>query len=92
MIKSFSHKGLEVFFRTGSTKGIQAKHADRLSRMLDRLDAAAEVRDMNAPGYDLHPLKGTLAGHWSVKVSGNWRMTFRMENGNAYIVNYQDYH
>jgi proteic killer suppression protein len=60
--------------------------------MLDRLDAAAEVRDMNAPGYDLHPLKGTLAEHWSVKVSGNWRMTFRMENGNAYIVNYQDYH
>ena len=92
MIKSFSHKGLEVFFRTGTTKGIQAKHADRLGRILDRLDAAAEVRDMNAPGYDLHPLKGKLDGHWSVKVSGNWRVTFRMENGNAYIVNYQDYH
>lgn len=92
MIMSFSHKGLEVFFRTGSTKGIQSKHADRLGRMLDRLDAAAEVRDMNAPGYDLHPLKGNLSGHWSVKVSGNWRMTFRLENGNAYVVNYQDYH
>lgn len=92
MIKSFSHKGLEVFFRTGSTKGIQAKHADRLGRILDRLDAAAEARDMNAPGYDLHPLKGNLAGHWSVKVSGNWRVTFRMDNGNAHIVNYQDYH
>ena len=92
MIKSFDHKGLEVFFKTGSTKGIQAKHAGRLGMMLDRLDAAAEVRDMNAPGYDLHPLKGKLAGHWSVKVSGNWRMTFRLENGNAYVVNYQDYH
>ncbi|QGY41561.1 peptidase [Pseudodesulfovibrio cashew] len=92
MIKSFLHKGLEVFFRTGSSKGIQSKHADRLGRMLDRLDAAVEVRDMNAPGYDLHPLKGKLAGHWSVKVSGNWRMTFRMENGNAYVVNYLDYH
>ena len=92
MIKSFSHKGLEVFFRTGSTKGAQAEHADRLGRMLDRCDAAAEVRDMNAPGYDFHPLKGNLAGYWSVKVSGNWRMTFRMENGNAYVVNYQDYH
>jgi proteic killer suppression protein len=92
MIKSFSNKGLEVFFKTGSTKGIQAKHADRLGRMLDRLDAAVEVRDMNAPGYDLHPLKGKHAGHWSAKVSGNWRMTFRMENGNAYVVNYQDYH
>jgi len=92
VIKSFSHKGLEVFFRSGSTKGIQAKHADRLGRILDRLDAAAEARDMNAPGYDLHSLKGNLAGHWSVKVSGNWRVTFRMDNGNAHIVNYQDYH
>jgi len=92
VIKSFSHKGLEVFFRSGSTKGIQAKHADRLGRILDRLDAAAEARDMNAPGYDLPPLKGNLAGHWSVKVSGNWRVTFRMDNGNAHIVNYQDYH
>jgi proteic killer suppression protein len=92
MIKSFDHKGLEVFFKTGSTKGIQAKHRGRLDRILDRLDAAAEVRDMDAPGYDLHPLKGSLAGHWSVKVSGNWRVTFRIEEGNAYIVNYQDYH
>ncbi|WP_018123255.1 type II toxin-antitoxin system RelE/ParE family toxin [Desulfovibrio oxyclinae] len=92
MIKSFAHKGLEVFYRTGSTKGIQAKHADRLGRMLDRLDAATEARDMAAPGYDLHALKGKLCGHWSVKVSGNWRLTFRIEAGHAYVVNYQDYH
>lgn len=92
MIKTFAHKGLEAFFNTGRTKGIQAKHADRLARMLDRLDAAAEVRDMAAPGYDLHPLKGALSGHWSVKVSGNWRLTFRFENGDAHVVNYQDYH
>lgn len=92
MIKTFAHKGLEAFFNTGNTKGIQAKHADRLARMLDRLDAAAEVRDMAAPGYDLHPLKGALSGHWSVKVSGNWRLTFRFENGDAHVVNYQDYH
>lgn len=92
MIKSFAHKGLEVFYRTGSTKGIQAKHADRLGRMLDRLDAATEARDMAAPGYDLHALKGKLSGHWSVKVSGNWRLTFRIEAGHAYVVNYQDYH
>lgn len=92
MIKGFAHKGLEVFFRTGSKKGIQAKHADRLGRMLDRLDASEAVKDMDAPGYDLHPLKGGLAGHWAVKVSGNWGLTFRFEDGHAYVVDYQDYH
>ena len=59
---------------------------------LDRLENAVTVQDMDAPGYDLHPLKGDLKGHWAVKVSGNWRLTFRFENGNAYVVNYQDYH
>lgn len=92
MIKSFVHKGLEVFFLTGSTKGIQAKHADRLARILDRLDAAATVQDMNAPGLALHALKGGLADHWAVKVSGNWRVTFRFDQGEAHVVNYQDYH
>ena len=92
MIKSFEHKGLEDFFYEGTAKGIQAKHASRLQRQLDRLDAAAAVQDMDVAGYDLHPLKGRLKGHWSVKVSGNWRLTFRFEGGNAYVVNYQDYH
>ena len=69
MIKSFAHKGLEGFFYEGTTKGIQAKHADRLRRRLDRLDMAGAVKDMEVAGYDLHPLKGDLKGHWSVKVS-----------------------
>lgn len=92
MIKNFAHKGIETFFKTGSTKGIQVKHADKLSRMLDRLDAATCVPDMNAPSYALHPLKGNFEGHWSVKVSGNWRLTFRFEGEHAYVVNYLDYH
>ena len=92
VIKNFAHKGLEAFFRKGTAKGVQAKHTVRLERILDRLDAAAEVRDMDAPGYALHPLKGEFSGHWSVKVSGNWRLTFRFEQGNAYVVDYQDYH
>lgn len=92
MIKSFGHKGLEEFFFDGTTRGIQGKHADRLRRILDRLDSAEAVQDMAAPGYDLHPLKGKLKDHWSVKVSGNWRVTFRFEDGNAHVVNYQDYH
>ena len=92
MIKSFAHKRREVFFLTGSTRGIQAKHAARLGYILDLLDAAASAGDMNFPGSYLHSLKGDLAGHWSVRVSGNWRLTFRFEDGSAYVVNYQDYH
>ncbi|RRD68963.1 MULTISPECIES: type II toxin-antitoxin system RelE/ParE family toxin [unclassified Desulfovibrio] len=92
MIKSFAHKGLEDFFYDGTTRGIQPKHAAKLRWQLDRLENAVTVQDMNAPGYDLHPLKGNLKGHWAVRVSGNWRLTFRFEDGNAYVVNYQDYH
>ncbi len=92
MIKSFAHKGLEEFFYEGTTRGIQAVHSSRLARILDRLDAAQDVGDMDYPGSALHPLKGNLKGHWSVKVSGNWRVTFRFEDGNAHVVDYQDYH
>ena len=92
MIKSFEHKGLEAFFYEGSTKGIQPQHADKLRYRLDRLNNAEVISDMDFPGYDLHPLKGDLKGHWAVRVSGNWRMTFRFEGGSAYIVNYHDYH
>lgn len=92
MILSFKHKGLERFYRTGNTSGIQVKHAAKLGRILARLDVAQTPNDMNLPGYALHPLKYDLHGHWSVKVNGNWRVTFTIENGHAEIVNYQDYH
>ena len=86
------HKGLERFFRTGSTSGIQAKHDKRLRQILALLDEAISIRDMDAPGLRLHPLKGELKDLWSVTVQANWRITFRFENGDAYIVDYQDYH
>lgn len=92
MIKSFRHKGLESLFFDGTKKGIQPEHAVRLGDILDRLDAAAEIGDMDYPGAVLHPLKGDLKGHWSVKVSGNWRVTFRFKDGDAYAVDYIDYH
>ena len=92
MIKSFKHKGLEKFFRTGTTQGIQAKHAARLRRILDTLHHAEEAQEVNLPGFRLHSLSGKLKEHWAVDVSGNWRMTFYFEDGNAYVVNYQDYH
>lgn len=92
MIRSFAHSGLEDLFFDGITKGVQQKHVRKLLDILDRLDSAREIGDMNYPGSALHPLKGKREGHWSVKVSGNWRLTFRFENGDAHIVNYQDYH
>ena len=92
MIRSFRHKGLETFFLTGSTAGIQARHASRLRLQLARLNAATEAKDMNAPGWQLHPLKGKLKDHWAVSVSGNWRLTFTFRDGDAELVDYQDYH
>lgn len=92
MIKSFRHRGIEKFFRTGSKAGIQAKHAERLRRQLFALDNATLPQDMNAPGWRLHQLQGELAGHWSINVSGNWRLTFAFEGTDAILVDYQDYH
>ncbi|MBN6710514.1 type II toxin-antitoxin system RelE/ParE family toxin [Haemophilus haemoglobinophilus] len=92
MIISFKHKGLRQFFTTGSTAGIQAKHAAKLNLLLSTLNNAETVQMMNVPGWNLHSLSGELQGHWSVKVNGNWRLTFKFENGDAEIVDYQDYH
>ena len=92
MIIRFRHKGLETFYRTGSTRGIQASHATKLRRILGLLDAADEPQAMNVPGFQLHPLKGDLAGHWSVSVNGNWRVTFRFTETGTELVDYQDYH
>jgi len=92
VIRSFRHKGVERFFRTGSKAGIQAAHAPRLARQLAALNVARQPSDMNVPGWGLHPLKGKLSNHWSVSVSGNWRLTFTFKDGDAEFVDYQDYH
>lgn len=92
MIKSFKHKGLQLFFDSGNTKGIQAKHAQKLRMQLAALDTAHIIEDMDIPGYKLHQLKGQRKDTWSITVNGNWRVTFEFENGDAYIVNYEDYH
>ena len=92
MIKTIRHKGLERFFREGSKAGIQPQHAKRLRLQLGRLDAAKSAVDMDLPGWKLHGLSGTLVGHWSVRVNGNWRLTFAFEGTDAVLVDYQDYH
>jgi len=92
MIKTFKHKGLEEFFIKGIKKGIIPEHSAKLARILDRLDASTTVKDMSLPGYRLHQLSGKEKDIWSVTVNGNWRVTFYFEEGDAYIVNYLDYH
>lgn len=92
MIKSFKHKGLRKFFESGSTAGIQAKHSRRLRMQLSAIDTASVIDDIDLPGFKLHPLKGNRDGIWAITVNGNWRVTFEFKDGNAYILNYEDYH
>lgn len=92
MITNFKHKGLERFFTRGVKSGIQAKHAERLRLVLGRLSASTSPKDLNLPGLNLHELGGARKRTWSVKVSGNWRVTFRFVGGDVADVDYEDYH
>lgn len=92
MIKNFKHKGLEQFFTRNSKKALDTRDVIKITRILDRLDNVAEPRDMNIPSWDLHELKGDRKGVWSVSVRKNWKITFRMENGEVCDVNLEDYH
>jgi len=92
MITSFRHKGLRKYFETGSLACIQPAHANRLKMQLAALDTAHVIEDLDIPGFRLHPLKGNERGRWSIWVNGNWRVTFEFENGNAFVLDYEDYH
>ena len=92
MIPSFRHKGLRRYFESGSVAGIQPAHAKRLKMQLAALDTAVTIEDMDVPRFRLHPLKGVDKGRWSIWVNGNWRVTFEFEDGNAFILDYEDYH
>jgi toxin HigB-1 len=92
MITAIRHKGLRRLHETDDPRGVMADHADKLRRILARLDASRTAADMDLPGYRLHPLKGALAGFYAVTVNGNWRVIFRFEQGSATDVDYIDYH
>jgi toxin HigB-1 len=92
MIQSFRHKGLRRFYESGSLAGIQPQHAARLRLQLAALDTAVVIEDMDIPGFRLHPLHGRERGRWSIWVNGNWRLTFEFVDGNAYVLDYEDYH
>lgn len=92
MITSFRHKGLKKYFESGSVSGVQPAHAKRLKMQLAALDTAQTIEDMDVPGFRLHALKGKERGRWSILANGNWRVTFEFANGNAMILDYEDYH
>ncbi|WP_375640091.1 MULTISPECIES: type II toxin-antitoxin system RelE/ParE family toxin [unclassified Bartonella] len=92
MILGFKHKGLEAFYNTGITKGIQSAHTQKLRRILGALDVAISPNDLNYPSFRLHPLKGDLKGYWSITVNGNWRVIFRFVGIDVELVDYLDYH
>lgn len=93
MIKSFSNKKLENLFYDGQSKGINQDHLKKINMILDMLDQAADVeKDMNYPGSKLHKLEPKHDNRWAVSVNANWRVTFIFQEGNAYEVNYCDYH
>jgi len=92
VIKSFRHKGLKRLYETSKVSGVQTAHVSRLRMQLLALDTAQEIDDMDIPGFKLHMLKGKLKGRWSISVSGNWRITFEFREGNAFVLDYEDYH
>jgi proteic killer suppression protein len=92
VIGNFKHKGLNKLFQDDDGRKVPAAHREKITRILARLNEALTVQDMALPGYQLHPLKGNLAGLWSVSVSGNWRIVFRFEDGMAHDVELIDYH
>lgn len=92
MIKSWKHKGLRELFLKGSKKGVRPDMAERLERRLDVLDAANSLQALGLPGFRLHSLSGDMKGRYSIRVTGNWRITFRFEDGDVFDVNLEDYH
>ncbi len=92
MIRRFRHRGLKRLYEDDDRRGVSPQHVERIKRVLAYLDRASEPRDMDIPGWRLHPLKGELSGFWSITVRANWRIVFRFENGEATDVDYLDYH
>ena len=92
MIQKFKHKGLKRLFESGTSSGVNPQHVNRIRMILALLETAEIIEDMDLPGLELHPLRGNREGTWAVKVSGNWRITFKIKNGDAFDLNYEDYH
>jgi len=92
MVRSFRHRGLKALYDGRTTRRVAPEHVQKLRDILGVLDRSRTPEEMNLPGFRLHQLRGDLRGHWAVSVSGNWRVIFRLEDGEAVDVDYLDYH
>ena len=92
MLVGFRHAGLKRLFERGDGRRVSPEMVPKVERVLARPDEAAQPRDMNLPGFRLHPLRGDLAGYWAVALTGNWRIVFRFEGHDVRDVDLIDYH
>lgn len=92
MIASFRNKALRRYFETGETRGLSVQDHARVGRILRALDDATEPEDMDIPGLRFHALVGKDRGRFSVRVTGNWRLTFGWDGDDAVDVDLEDYH
>ena len=92
VVTSFRHPGLKKLYEGGRSAKIAPSHLAKLGRILTALDRSTGPEGMDLPGFRLHSLKGRMKGHYAVSVSGNWRVTFRFEDGHAVDADYLDYH
>lgn len=92
MIRSFKQKGLEKLFLKGTASGVLSAQSNRLRLVPGRLNASVSPQDMELPGLYLHRLSGKHRGRWSVRVSGNRRVTFKFDGPDAVAIDYEDCH
>ena len=92
MVRTFRHRGLKRLFQRNDARGLSPDQVNRIEDVLAHLDSATRPADLDLPGYRLHRLRGDLKGFWSVTISGNWRIIFRVEDGDVYDVDLVDYH
>lgn len=92
MIRTIRHKGIKKLVQSNDRRGLNAEQLPRIVRVVALLDQAAQPQDLDIPGYHLHPLRGDLQGFWSVRITGNFRLVFRMEDGDVFDIDLVDYH
>ena len=92
MIRTIKHRGLKRLHESDNSSGVLSQYVPKIRRIIFALDNATDIRDMDLPGFRIHPLSGNLKEFWSVTVSGNWRIIFRFENSDVFDVDLVDYH